>query len=490
MWARAAGKLDQYTTDNSADGHTFWRHSLKKFIPFAFDSLEQPFSTNLNYGGQAQVQLNRQGDLLWHLYVHVKLPGIAACDGTATGECAQIAVGNRFPVNDCAGSVTSDDAFFASKVPGIDAMTAEERKAALKEARDTWRRSNYGSARELGCCVDEEDGCPTDMCEELDGLWCHYVNDVGHALIEQAVFKIGGTTIDTITGLQMFCWEELCGKSGRRLQEMTGRRYTLGQLFCDSRESRDLYIPLPFFFTHHSQAALPAISMMYNQMTLEINFAALEKIIVVSSDKVSVRNAMTNTPLQRQDLQASVEATYVLVETVEDEYFENNKIEQVIMTHQSLSTTLCGASARIPLTFTQAVGQMMFVVRMMDNLDKNDWTNLAGIDRRDPIKSVELKCNSTSYLTGKKPPVYFRSVVPYMFHSNIPETFIYVISFAVSPEDTLNPSGHLNFSKIDNIELHVELQDALRQANVEITVMARSWNVLAFESGTAQLKFV
>lgn len=485
---KADGKINKYLCTNSPDGVTFWQHKVKKHICFAMDSVEQPFTTSASFGKQASLTLQRQGDLVFSMFLRVQLPGLAACDGSSSVDCPQIASGNRFPISDCASAVTSDDSFFSAKIPGFDGMSKDEQAAALKTERDAWRRKNYGAAAELGCCVDEEDGCPTDMCEDLDGMWAHWVNGVGHALIDTAVFKVGGVVLDTITGLQMYCWEEMSGKSGRRLQEMTGRRYTLGQLFCDSREKRDLYIPLPFFFTHSTANSLKTVAMYYHAMTVDITFTALEKLIVVSNERVSVRNAEMGYPITAQDLSASIETTAVLVHDVEEAALKENKIDELIIQHQSLTTNLRGMS-RLPITFTSAISSMFVVVRRLSNIASNDWTNFSGIDKRDPIKSMDLKFNSTSYLTGKKPAVFYRTVVPYQFFSNIPECFIYAISFAIEPEGTKESSGFINFSKLDNIELDIQLQDALESSNVEITVMARGWNVFSIEKGAAKLMF-
>ena len=486
---KVAGRIGKHLVCDSMDEKdcvTFFQHIVRRHTPFSIDSVEQPFSTFTNFGKNAQCHIQRHGDLMYTCYIKVTLPGIAACDGSVTADCVQLGPGSRFPIS-ASSSVTSDDAFFSSNIIGFDGMSETAQKEALKKERDAWRRKNYGSAAELGCCVDDEDGNPGDMCDELDGMWAHYVNDVGHALIEFAHFKVGGVKLDTITGLQMHVWEELAGKSGRRLQEMTGRRYTLGQLFCDSREKRDLYIPLPFFFTHHSSSALRTVAMYYHQVTLEVTFAALEKLIVVSNERVSVRDAETGSVISAQDLSASLESTVILLSEMEEAAMKERPHQSLIIQHQSLTTTLRGQSPRIPLTFTSAVTSMFVVVRQIRHIQSNDWTNFSGIDRRDPITSMDLKFNATSWLTGAKPAVFWRTLVPYQHFSNIPESFVYCITFALDPEGTKEASGFVNFSKLDNIELQMQLQPGL--GDVEITVMARNWNVLSVESGHAKLHY-
>ena len=165
---------------------------------------------------------------------------------------------------------------------------------------------------------------------------------------------------------------------------------------------------------------------------------------------------------------------------------KETKIEELIVQHQNLTTTMNHGS-RLPLTFTNCVSSMFLIVRRMSNVSANDWTNFSGIDRRDPITSMDLKFNATSWLTGAKPAVFWRTLVPYQHFSNIPESFVYCITFALDPEGTKESSGFVNFSKLDNIELQLQLQPGL--GDVEITVMARNWNVLSIESGHAKLHY-
>ena len=117
----------------------------------------------------------------------------------------------------------------------------------------------------------------------------------------------------------------------------------------------------------------------------------------------------------------------------------------------------------------------------------NGWGNLSGVDGRDPITHAELLLNTTSRF-GKKPALYWRGVVPYQHHRNIPEAYIYVMSFALTPEDSQQPSGSLNLSCIDNVELVLDMQSALANESYTVFVFARSWNPLR-GGATAGVKY-
>jgi len=65
---------------------------------------------------------------------------------------------------------------------------------------------------------------------------------------------------------------------------------------------------------------------------------------------------------------------------------------------------------------------------------------------------------------------------------------IYCYSFAISPE-SIEPSGSANFSRIDSVDLNLELQAEFAQEPAELFVFARSWNILSFSAGLAGIGF-
>jgi hypothetical protein len=83
---------------------------------------------------------------------------------------------------------------------------------------------------------------------------------------------------------------------------------------------------------------------------------------------------------------------------------------------------------------------------------------------------------------------YFRLVTPYQFHSLIPEIPVYCYSFALYPEEA-QPSGSANFSRLERVELVLQLQDGLQAEDVAVIVFSRSLNLLKFRDGVAGLAY-
>jgi hypothetical protein len=90
-------------------------------------------------------------------------------------------------------------------------------------------------------------------------------------------------------------------------------------------------------------------------------------------------------------------------------------------------------------------------------------------------------------LFDTKDAIYFRTVVPYQRHTNVPNNFIYMYSFSTNPEE-FQPSGSCNFSRIDNQQLYFEISDQLIQPI--ITVFAVNYNILNVSSGLCGLEYI
>ena len=474
----ATGALDSYLTANAT--YTYWKNRYSKHTAFATESCNQPFNTTVAFGQEAQITLNRQGDLVYYMYIQIQLPGIVASEATD-----KTSMGNMFPPymdQSCAPCAGKDEAALAEYMDDGDSSSAGK----LKTAKDRWLKEKYGHAPGLECCDDVED-CPDNMCPELGNVWCHWVNGIGQFLIKTAKIIIGGSTVDTLHNDFLFMWEELSGKSGRRLTELIGKRYTRTQLVCDSRQARQLFVPLPFWFTQTSGNALSLASLQFHGVQFHCTFAALEQCVVVSSNDVVVKNATTACCLTPSDLKASMETTYVFLDNAERERFATTHFEVLVTQHQSMYHQANNSSLRLALNFNHPVIELIFAIRRRCNVQCNNHFNFSGIDNRDPLVSAALYLNNQSRF-GEKSALYLRAVQPYQHHSNIPDMFCYNYSFALDPESNV-PSGSCNMSRIDHVDLHLTLQEALGREQCEIIVFARSFNIVRYREGLAGLAF-
>jgi hypothetical protein len=84
----------------------------------------------------------------------------------------------------------------------------------------------------------------------------------------------------------------------------------------------------------------------------------------------------------------------------------------------------------------------------------------------------------------------YRLIQPYQHHSRIPESYVYNYAFCIAPESGCEqPSGSINMSRLDSVEMGFEMTDGMENGNFQIQVYARSYNVLRFKDGLCGLAF-
>jgi hypothetical protein len=458
--ASSKGGMAAYLTEGATN--TLFKGRYVKTTNFAMEHVNVPASTTVAFGNEITFSIPRQGDLLSSTYLVLDIPGIVAVDdpGASSGFCV---------VSDCNPCKESDEKAFGGD-------------------KSAWLKSNYGAAPDLDCCGDQVD-CPSTICAgELDDTWAHYANAIGQAAIRNAKVTIGGTVMAQVYGELLFIMEEMCGLQGKKLHEMTGRRFSRAALCCDSRAARRLWVPLGFWWTKSSSAALPLASLAFHGITISVELEPLSKLICVSKSGVRVNNVATGSPIMPTDLRAHLECCMVMLETDERNRFVQTPHDQLYKEAQRI-THASGKSGqiRMHIPFNLSVTALYVVVKRKCLMNAGSFGNFSGVGGKDPIKDMTLLLNNSERMRAM-PGQWFRTVMPYQHANNIPDSYIHLISFALDSCADV-PNGACNFSRVDNTELQITLQDGLAGEDVEITVYAENFNIISYNSGMAGKKF-
>ena len=480
----AKGAMDKYLTDNAS--RTYWKSKYEKTTQFAMESIMQSFNSQVQFGQCSQITLNRTGDLVYYMYVVLELPGIKAIDTSDQQSGwgnnmhmprAQFPSGNGSAVRKADANVYAEycNERDLAGMPDDSSANSTQIHDALLKGKARWLVEKYS-------CGYVPDGSEDADDQPDSEVWACWSNSIGQHLIKCASIVIGGSTIDTLYSDFLYMWEELTGKSGKRLTEMVGKRYSRRQLVQDSSGARLLYVPLPFWFTQHSGQALSLASLQFHGVQIHVEFERLENCISVSDEsRVSVVDVASNQALTQSSLSAALDTTYVYLDTAERAKFSTTHFEQLITQLQCYSIKSTNTEVRMSLNFNHPVIELLFAVRRQVNERCNNWFNYSGIDGRDPVIRAGLHLNSQPRF-NHRPGSWLRLCQPYQCHTNIPESYIYCYSFALYPEQT-TPSGSCNLSRIDHCDLILNLQEGLGKEQVTIIVYARSWNVLRFREG-------
>jgi len=255
----------------------------------------------------------------------------------------------------------------------------------------------------------------------------YWTNAVGQFILKKTSFCVGSTEIDVLENYQLFFWEELSGKPGKRLSEMIGKFDTVAMRQAQSRRSRTLYVPLPFYFTENTGLALPVVSLQFHSIELHCCFAARADCVVKpaefpsSNADVYVRpDGLTNAQVEAgtiprlladSDLEVEIETFGVYLDHDERSKFAHGQFEQCISETQyqteSLNETVTSATETTAphkkstrLLFNHVVTQFIIAVRRKSAETSNDWFNFGGHadavseSTLDPIKDITIKFNN------------------------------------------------------------------------------------------------
>ena len=340
----------------------------------------------------------------------------------------------------------------------------------------------------------------------------YWVNSVGHAIIKIIEVEIGGVVIDRQYGLWMQIWSDLVVPVGKR----DGFNYMIGKsdtpINLNNNKELNLYIPLYFWFCKNIGVSLPLIAIQSQEVRINITFRKYEELIISTDGKsINVNNCD-----QLQIKQANLDVDYIFLEDEERKMFAKNNHQYLIEQLQVFATTLTSNGLRqdptdpakldripdlsqnISLNFNHPVKELFWIIQNSTVLSAypfggNEWFNFSTLPYKngemlgtDPMKNCKIVFEGQE-LIDKKDAIYFRTVVPFQRHTNVPNNFIYIYSLSLNPEE-FQPSGTCNFSRIDNQQLYFEISDQLIQPI--ITVFATNYNILNIAGGMTGIEYV
>ena len=424
----AYGAQDIYLTGNPQI--TFFVGVYRRYTNFAIQNISQYFIGNADFGQKVYCQIDRIGDLINQVFLRIKLPSLVPYNYTDT-------------------------------------------KGNLVEY-----------------------------------FW---VNSIGHSIIKIIEIEIGGVVIDRQYGLWMQIWSDLTVPAGKRL----GFNQMIGQsenpINLNNNTELNLYVPLYFWFCKNIGLSLPLIAIQSQEVRFNVTFRIYDELIISSNgSKININN----NPIQIT--QTYLDVDYIFLEDQERKIFAKNNHQYLIEQLQVFATTLTSNGlrqdptdpnkmTRIPdlsqnilLDFNHPVKELFWVIQNTTVLSSypyggNEWFNFSTqsykngkVNGTDPMLKAKILFEGQE-LFDAKDAIYFRAVVPYQRHTNIPNNFIYVYSFSTNPED-FQPSGSCNFSRIDNQQLYFEISDQLIQPI--ITVFAVNYNILNVASGLVGIEYI
>lgn len=432
-----------------------WKWTFSKYIPFSMEPVEFDASASqAKFGAQnVKYEVPRQGDLMWHTYAKVGLPGIVAT------------------YRDAEGNV----------------------KVLKGEDAPYWHNA-------IGQRVLQQ------VTLSIGGIQIVQFDDTFNYVNEELTQKAGRRLRETIGKFDTV----------KEQQAFARRSHTLYvPLPFSNSEGAASALPLCAMALH--KVFIEACFTARNKCIIVPESAPKGVQICVRPDGVKDADIESGKvsveALNDNHLKCLFEATMIYLDNAERDLFTNNPFEQCITEVQqtSMQASFHGAVAgestppvklKVPIPFSNIVQEYYWLVRRQCNEDRNKHYEFGGyVDgvedgfpyTLDPIKECSIKYSNAPRVSSKSGD-WWRLVPPRHFHSNgqsAERNFFYGWSFATDPEWN-QPTGGCNHSRVDDINLDVALDARIfspESPTAEVVVYGKSRNLLRFTKGTLLRRF-
>jgi len=296
----------------------------------------------------------------------------------------------------------------------------------------------------------------------------NYYDSVGTWAIKTAELKIGGQSIQTLTGEYIELWNDLyvSYENQAGLTLLTGKYDTQTQVYPPGR---NYYINLPFYFYEKPSMYIPIVALGRQDVEVHVTFRRFNELTPVTT--------VTN-----ETLTATIITEYVYLSTPEINWFQRSRIDYVInqTQYQNIDLLQNFTSAIFELKFLNPVRELFFILQPIGN-ETFDYSN-------NGLKSLGLSFNGEDILSSSTmDALYLGSIEPFNHYPNFPTRQFYMYSFTTQPGSAL-PYGHVNFSRIKQVLLTLNVEGSFLPAK-QLRIIASSYNVLRIENGLAGLMF-
>lgn len=313
------------------------------------------------------------------------------------------------------------------------------------------------------------------------GSYAGWTNNIGHAIIDYIDLEIGTKLISRYYGIYMDIWEELTGLDNKE-NSMIGKYSNAETLEASGLVPSEYVVPLPFWFCKGIYTALPIIALLYHQVRLVVKLKDFSQCVIYDG---------ASPPLAVRMDDAYILSDYIFID-------EGLKLQIKSKTHQILIEQVQykdtqGSSSngvfKTNLPFNHPVKELMWVFIEEDSITNNDWFNFSTRNLIPFTKVYSLMKNAKLSVEGKDYTEVKDEIVLRLInnHRNKPDRHIYTIPFCSEPEEW-EPSGSLNFSKIDSVDLYGEMRTP-SPLNM-MYIFATNYNWMTFQNGLSSLMFI
>jgi Large eukaryotic DNA virus major capsid protein/Major capsid protein N-terminus len=337
-----------------------------------------------------------------------------------------------------------------------------------------------------------------------------WVEELGHAVIDQLDIKIGNQTMDRHTGDWMILYNRLFKNEyqAKNYDIMIGN---VPELYTFDNKPKDTYtllIPLQFWFCRHNGLALPLVALRYHDVLFTLRYKDLARLCYVEDDPalLDIPNIQAKYGINMIDAKLYID--YIYLDSDERRRFAQSTHEYLIEIVQYAEITdVNGTQTNIHLDFNHPTKFVIWFAQPNQyrqnptGRNKCQWNNF-GINPDKTGYTMDqsyLRLNSYNRTDKNHDIKFYNYVQPYLYFAHSPTDGINVYSFSVKPM-ILQPSSTCNLSRIDDFGIVINFSnDFVKIVNsnvindipdgIYIGVYVYSYNIIRVLSGLAGLAF-
>lgn len=337
-----------------------------------------------------------------------------------------------------------------------------------------------------------------------------WVQELGHAIIDQLDIHIGNQLIDRHTGDWLIVFNQLFTRDPQigNYNKMIGNIPELTVYDDTIKNSYRLIIPFQFWFCRHTGLALPLIALRYHDVMFTIRLKDLSKVCYMEPNAIASNIANLQSQYNINIKSARLYVDYIFLDTDERRRFAQSTHEYLIeIVQYNEFDNIVGNKYTMHLSLSHPTKYIVWFVQPNQYRDNPDgtnmtqWNNFAINNDKSgyPIAQQGIRLNSYNRTDPHIDIKYYNYAQPLMYFQRSPTDGLNVYSFAIHPMDH-QPSAAVNLSRIDDISIFinftpefVNLVNSNTNPKIETgahaAVYAVSYNILRIMGGMAGLAF-
>lgn len=349
------------------------------------------------------------------------------------------------------------------------------------------RLDNYGNYGDLITNIYVEITLPT-LSTTGTGASTGWCNGVGNAILKEITLRIGNDIYARTTSEFMDIWGELTTSvNSLSTYKQMVRKYSAHNY--DTFKGGKVTVPLQFWFCRSlsekydkdRSLIFPLTSLVSgqsrNEIKLEFKVRSFSDLTISEDDTIPSELAITDANIivdyivldknERRDFQPSPDHKFI----------SNHIMTQVQLFEEDISAGTLQKNINLR-ELKYPVTELIWVIRTNIAENANQYFNYGdslNTINNNPINKIEFKIEGRSRMTELSAEHYSQIELSKR-HTNNPNNYVHIYSFALEPENFAQPSGICNFSEIQESQLILKFNTGILAS--KFYLFAINYNVM------------